>query len=133
MPCGRPSRTLGSASPGWHRARPSLAARRVADAARHSRRRRRMHRRRAAGKAGQVDPGSRRRRRGPVLLTSQYKVLSNKKHGLAIAPQPAILMRDLRLALRALRGSPTFTIVAMLSVAAGIGANVTVFSLVDAL
>jgi predicted permease len=42
-------------------------------------------------------------------------------------------MRDLRLALRALRRSPTFATVAVLSLAAGIGANVTVFSVVDAL
>src|SRR5207237_3635463 len=49
------------------------------------------------------------------------------------ASSPCWALRVLRLALRARRGSPPFTAVAVLSLAARIGANVTVFSLVDAL
>jgi putative ABC transport system permease protein len=42
-------------------------------------------------------------------------------------------MQDLRLALRALRVTPVVTVVAVLSIALGIGANTTVFSLVNSL
>ena len=41
-------------------------------------------------------------------------------------------VRDLRDTLRALRRSPGFTLVAVLSLAVGIGVNTAVFSLVDA-
>jgi hypothetical protein len=42
-------------------------------------------------------------------------------------------MRDVRLAFRALTATPVVSIVAVLSLALGIGANTAVFSLVDAL
>jgi predicted permease len=44
-----------------------------------------------------------------------------------------IMISDLRYALRALRHHPSFSIVAILSIALGIGANLVIFSLADAL
>jgi predicted permease len=44
-----------------------------------------------------------------------------------------ILVRDVRLSIRALRRSPGFTAVAVLSVGIGVGGNVALFGLVDAL
>jgi len=46
---------------------------------------------------------------------------------------PVGYMHDLRLAFRQLRATPVVTIVAVLSLALGIGANTTMFSLVDSL
>src|SRR5262249_44268384 len=53
-------------------------------------------------------------------------------HG-SVQPAMAILMNDLRLALRGLRRSPLFTTVAILSLALGIGANTAIFTLLDQL
>ena len=43
------------------------------------------------------------------------------------------LRRDLRLALRTLRATPTVTAVAVLSLALGVGANIAIFSIIDTL
>ena len=44
-----------------------------------------------------------------------------------------IITRDLRFGLRQLRLNPTFTAVAVLSLALGIGANTAIFQLIDAI
>ena len=90
----------------------------------------------AFGSAQTASPANtvRPRRRGPALVCQRFTTAAaGPRLARALAPVGPMthLLADLRLAARSLARAPLFSLVAIVSIALGIGANTAVFTLLD--